>query len=282
MKYLSKLANLLIVWFPIIISFSLADKNTIPFCNNTLNVLDDTVCEKVNENFPYALKNFAVSFLFMLLPSFIMLNVPFVTKMNLQYDTMETILFIVVLVYKSTASGLFYGFSVRNGQYLEKSSNVWTIAFVLAKTLSKIPHTDFGILFVFWGFFIGYPALYDPFMVGLDMSVTDSFVNIIFVVTMLELAYTKWQERRNFPVSFMLISLTLFQVSALFILFDQSEQILCDENSNFQWLPAGRSIASVALFMYFCGVRKQEKDLGAIVQNRFEEVNQREDDDQLI
>jgi len=282
MKYLSKFANLLIVWLPVIITFSLADNNTIPFCNNTLDVLDSTLCEEVNDEFPYALKNFAVSFLFMLLPTFIMLNVPFVTQIPFSYQTIETLILISVLVYNATASGLFYGFSVHQAQYLEKSSNVWAIAFVLAKTLSKIPHSDFGILTVFWGFFIFYPALFDPYMIGLEMNTLQSIHNNVFVITMMEFAWGKWQERRHFPVPFMTAALLLFNLSSIFFHIDESDQIVCDEKNNFQWLPAGRSLAAVGMFLYFCGFRKQERDLGSNVQNRFEEVNQREDDDQLI
>jgi len=282
MKYITKLANLLLVWLPIIITFSIADNNFIPFSNITLDELDETVCEKTNDHFPYAVNNFAVSFLFMLLPVLIVLNVPFITQIKCSYTAIETIVFITVLVYNATASGLYYGFSTNKGKYIEKSGNVWTIAFVLAKTLSKIPHTDFGIVAVFWSVFICYPSLFDPYLLGLEISVSRSFNNIVFVVTILEFAYAKWQERRSLPEPFMFTALVLFNVSSIFIMVDESDQIICDENSNFQWLPAARSFSAVALSLYFFGFRKQAREKEQVVQNRFEEVNQREDDDQLI
>ena len=276
-KILTKTANITLIWLPIIITFSLSDTDVLPFCNNTHSTLKENVCEQLNNNSPYASKNFLASFVFMILPTFVMLNLEFFPTMSCSYEAFETLFFNCILVYKTTAGGLFYGFSIHGSDLLDLSSVVWMGSFVVAKTLSKIPTTDTGSVFAFWTIFISYVSLFDPFMIGIENECYS-----VLLIIVLEIAYSKWQERRNMPIPFITASLILFGFSSLFTRIEHSSNVQCDKNSNFQWKPAARTLEAIALFSYFIGFRKQEKRSNLVVQNRFEEVNQRSDDDQLI
>jgi len=280
MKIIPKLVNLLIVFLPLIICFSLADQDVIPFCNCTLTHLKTTVCE-TKRNFPYAPINFAISFLFMLLPAFIAMNIPILFKTHFTYDTFETILLIVVLVYNTVASGLYYGFSVEQGANLNDSSMVWLMSFLIAKTLSKIPHYDSGKTFAFWSFFLAFAALYDPYLFGFQFVVFEKFGHVVLMLLVVEFAYAIWIERRSVPIPYMLFALFAFVLASICFALDRN-LLLCDHDSGLQWDCSGRSAFAIAVFVYFIGVRRQEKTKRLLVQNRFEEVSTRDDDDQLI
>jgi hypothetical protein len=217
----------------------------------------------------------------MLLPMFILVNVPLLFKTALTYETVETFLLIAILSYKTTASGLYYGFSVEQGADLELSSIVWLLSFIFAKALSKIPHSQWGRLFVFLTIFITFVMLYDPFFFGLTFDISDNYASVVFIILIIEFAYAKWVERRAFPIPYTSFALVFFGLSTVCITLDDSDE-LCDAHSGFQWDACGRSLSAIAVFAYFIGVRRQEKDKQLLVQNRFKEVSTRSDDDQFI
>lgn len=282
MKILPKIVNLLIVWFPIILTFSLADQHVIPFCNSTLDHLDTELCETIGDGFPYATKNFIFTFLFMILPTFIAVNIPVLFRIKVTYETFETLLLIILLVFKTSTSGLYYGFAVENGAKLELSSTIWLLSFLLAKVLSKLPNSDSGKVFQFWSSFLLLSSIYDPFLINVPFNVNKNHSSVAFILLILELAYAKWVERRDFPIPFVSLTIILFVFASICLLMDDTIQFMCDESSGFLLGACGRGLTAIAICSYFIGFRQQEKTSRQLVQNRFEEVSQRADDDQLI
>ena len=279
-KLIPKLFNLLICWFPVIITFGLADNGIIPFGNTTLLGLEKHVCEPMNTRFPYAPFNFGVTFLFMLLPTFLMVNIPFLPKMNCSYETFETLLYISILIYKATADGLFFGFSIAGGESLELSSSVWILSFVFAKTMSKLANSEFGTVICFWTIFISYAVLFDPFFFGFYINVLAE-ARLFIAVVVMEIAWSRWKYRRFLPIPIMLSALMLYVIASFFSMVLLSDRITCTDMSSFFFLPAARSMISLGLFLFFIGFRKQEKD-SKKGQRSFQEVDQEGDGDQLI
>ena len=83
MKFGPKIVNLIFVFFPVFLFLPLAENGVLQSSNTTLDVLDNSICEWTNQERFYAEKNAAVTFLFMLLPTFLACTLPYFWKLTL-------------------------------------------------------------------------------------------------------------------------------------------------------------------------------------------------------
>ena len=290
MPVIHKVYNLLLFLFPTFLVLLLSSKSIIPSNNNTLISLSTFVCEELNNHSVYAPKNFIVSFLYLLLPVFLGCTWPqYLHRLSFDYSTIETLILNGLVLYKTTTATIYYGFAVQYGHNFNTSSSVWLLLFMLAKSLSKIPDTDFGKVLFFWTFVIAAGCLCDPFLFNV-LNITEDldviieghlFSIVVLCIIIVEFAYAKWVERRNYPNGFMVFSIFLLQITLISIRIDRTDVVVCKPSSPFQWLVCGRSLMALAVFPYFVGYRKQEQMKLQLVQNRFSEVSTQEDD-QLI
>jgi len=276
---LQKLFFVVLVWFPIVIVFVLSDQKVMPYSNTTHSELDTVVCERLSDSAPFAKKNFIISFFPMIFPTFIAVCLRR-DHFVFQYETVETLLFVLLLVLNTVAEGLFFGFSVANSDTMQKSAAVWLVSFLIAKTLSKIPFSDFGKISVFWILFLFYGIVFDLLFFGLSVNYSEHYFTIIVIIAIVELVFAKWVTRRALPIYSMIAALCLFFLSSVCFIVDSSENVVCDPTSPFQWLVCGRAFQALAFFVYFISVRQQERNSAQLVTNRFEEVAT--DDEQLI
>ena len=281
MKILPKLFNLSIVFFPIILIFSFAATHVIPLCTENREVLVMTVCEHISNKTIYAPKNFGASFSFLLFPIFIAVNFQSFYKFpSFTYELKEALFLVCLHVYVVIADGLFYGFSVHNSAQMSKSGETMLLAYVLAKTISKIPHSHGWKKILFWIIFSLFVLILDPFVLGVNYNSKTTDSTNLLVLSVVEIAYSKWVERKKMPNIFMNCALFLYFLSTLAYSIDESG-FFCIETHPFQWLVFSRTLKSLFLFSFFVGFRKQENERNLLVQNRFEEVAT-EDDNQLI
>jgi len=163
---------------------------------------------------------------------------------------------------------------------MSKSSETMLLAYVLAKTISKIPHSKTWKKIYFWTIFSLFVLIFDPFVMGFNYNSDTTYSTNLFLLSVVEISYSKWMESKIFPNIFMNCALFLYFLSALAYSIDESG-FFCVENHPFQWRVFGRTLKSLFLFSFFVGFRKQENERILLVQNRFEEVAT-EDDNQLI
>jgi len=273
MKFGPKIVNLIFVFFPVFLFLPLAENGVLQSSNTTLDVLDNSICEWTNQERFYAEKNAAVTFLFMLLPTFLACTLPYFWKLTLQYENIESLMFVSLLVYSTVAGVLFYGFAIQKTDFLNGSSEGWLFSFLISKSISKLGTTRSRRRYLFFGVLISMGLLNEPFISGKFMRTKDFAIVVLNIV---EVCYAFWVERK-FPNIFIAFAMFFWTIGGLFDQLSFNTILLfleCVPDNRFQLLPAARGCIAVSTFFYFIAVRKQEKVRDLLVQNKFEQIPQ--------